>query len=718
MPFLPNLPYQLHTCRGAVPSERTPNQRSVRERAANQRRPARLYSGQVPQTPEGRTTIRHSQLVAGRGAGWSHSPTLLSPFPLILLTRCEALGQAPPSTPRVGSLCSSVISTVIMPKGFLVKRREEEMSALDLIPYRPWRDVTLPAEQEEPVDFSLRTRRDSDSSDTRARDDLQQVRGEVEGVKEVVHGRGAEKGCRLLVRTPDSGFSSPSDGDFYRRSVCHTPSVRLPTKVYPDVVPPGEVVQTTPLALIKRKSAGDEPDQGLQVSTLHDPPDASHFQPFHLTIPRVDDPRYLMPPQTSPYHLLSPTLYWPHGSSPLRSPIPFTSPLGRSPYDLNHSAVSLQSPQEGLNLTTRPPGSPRLVTPIKIPPKSPIASAVTPQKRKSPTTSTTPSDKKLKTSKKTKAARRLNFDEDKTSPVSGTIIRELAEGEEPLVVRKGDIDPAYNVVEITEEAKAELAKIDNKIGDYVCRLCKEMYDDAFGLAQHRCSRIIHVEYRCPECDKVFNCPANLASHRRWHKPKTSVATNSTAGTSTASTSTSSEAEMSPGKNYTESNNNTSTTTNNNLMKGPPALVPLPQFMAMEREEMTSEEQYECELCFKKFKRQSYLRKHLATHRGEGSESDGAGPSHASQPPPLTPLLSPHFPAEVLPCHLCAAAFYTAAALELHLETAHLPSMEAVSPTQLHVPRPQFSPRGHLPTQPPPPTPTHLLHRPHQISAPT
>lgn len=192
--------------------------------------------------------------------------------------------------------------------------------------------------------------------------------------------------------------------------------------------------------------------------------------------------------------------------------------------------------------------------------------------------------RKIAKPKRQKANRKLNFDEDKSSPVSGTIIRDRSElSAQHVMVQKGDIDPMYNVVEVTEEAKAELAKIENKIGDYVCKLCNEMYKDAFSLAQHRCSCIIHVEYKCPECEKVFNCPANLASHRRWHKPKLT----------TSKTDLIVDLQM---KNVYHSSSEKMDVYENEEDSG-----------------SESEMQIPCPICRKLFRKQTYLRKHLSTH---------------------------------------------------------------------------------------------------------
>lgn len=219
--------------------------------------------------------------------------------------------------------------------------------------------------------------------------------------------------------------------------------------------------------LVKRLGV---PGHDEALSAFHPLP----FNPLHSLVERLRfDPRLCFYPEP----------YTPPLDLSLKSTTPVTPPTTPSP----SSPPSRKRPFEEGPITK---------TPIKTPPK-----------------------KSWKSVSPKKAVRKLSFDEDTTSPVSGTIIRQLEDDEAPLVVRKGDIDPAYNVVEVTEEAKAELAKIENRIGDYICRLCKEMYEDAFGLAQHRCSRIVHVEYRCPECDKVFNCPANLASHQRWHRPR-------------------------------------------------------------------------------------------------------------------------------------------------------------------------------------------------------
>jgi transposase-like protein len=66
-----------------------------------------------------------------------------------------------------------------------------------------------------------------------------------------------------------------------------------------------------------------------------------------------------------------------------------------------------------------------------------------------------------------------------------------------------ELDETAACVEITEESKRKIAEIPNVIGKSKCSLCKRIFTDVFRLAMHRCPRIVHAEYKCPECDKVI-----------------------------------------------------------------------------------------------------------------------------------------------------------------------------------------------------------------------
>uniref|UniRef100_A0A182PCD1 C2H2-type domain-containing protein n=1 Tax=Anopheles epiroticus TaxID=199890 RepID=A0A182PCD1_9DIPT len=186
--------------------------------------------------------------------------------------------------------------------------------------------------------------------------------------------------------------------------------------------------------------------------------------------------------------------------------------------------------------------------------------------------------------RRAKAIRKLKFDEENSSPVSGTIIISLEEalsGDTPR--ESGDIDPQFNLVEVSDEVRAELAAIPNVIGGYNCKLCRLEFEDAFGLAQHRCSCIVLLEYRCPECGKRFNCPANLASHRRWHKPRDQVGKKG-GGAAAA-------AKVEQGSDSTDSDSS-----------GAPQAG-----------------KFRCTQCDKTFKRPAYLKKHQLTHAKQSSK---------------------------------------------------------------------------------------------------
>jgi len=246
-----------------------------------------------------------------------------------------------------------------------------------------------------------------------------------------------------------------------------------------------------------------------------------------------------------------------------KPPTPPQSPAGKR--KLSRESCDGEEPLEHpakIHKKEEPPVETKEATPAK--PIKPVDSA--PRTSKASTSSGKPS--------RNKATRKLKFDEETSSPVSGTIIRPLEDiTDGSMQYSNGDIDPKYNIVEITEETKAELAAIKNVIGDYVCRLCKIKFEDAFGLARHRCACIVLLEYRCPECGKQFNCPANLASHRRWHKPRKEAAK--------------------------KENRNTI-----NQVEKQPEVTQKP----------VEELAFDCQECGKKFKRAAYLRKHQLTHQ--------------------------------------------------------------------------------------------------------
>ncbi|KAG9283108.1 insulinoma-associated protein 1, partial [Astyanax mexicanus] len=226
--------------------------------------------------------------------------------------------------------------------------------------------------------------------------------------------------------------------------------------------------------------------------------------------------------------------------------------------------------------------------------------------------------------KRPKAIRKLQFeDEVTTSPVLGLRIKEAPEGH--------------------DEGRAVQQK--QPLGEFVCQLCREAYADPFALAQHRCSRIVRVEYRCPECEKVFSCPANLASHRRWHKPKPPSAGQGT------SSSESDRDTVSPGLS-----------------------------------ESGSEEDgaCECQHCGRRFKRHAYLRKHVLAHHSHQTHQNHPPLNLSAQEVHICPICGESLPnrasqerharlrhaSRAFPCKHCPAVFYSSPALTRHTNKCH------------------------------------------------
>ncbi|KAG9481085.1 insulinoma-associated protein 2 [Eleutherodactylus coqui] len=286
--------------------------------------------------------------------------------------------------------------------------------------------------------------------------------------------------------------------------------------------------------------------------------------------------------------------------------------------------------------------------------------------------------------KKPKASRKLHFtDEVTTSPVLGLKIKAEepdVKGGSPLIKRP-------------------------PLGEFICQLCKEQYPDPFALAQHKCSRIVRVEYRCPECDKIFSCPANLASHRRWHKPRTMgnegqggkkiplqlEGKENSSGRSAPLTQQNSSVQHQQSVDSSQLSDQHLRPGNSSFQSREDAHTPL----SMAASEEGEEEAFHCPYCHKRFRRHAYLRKHLLTHQPYTHMERGGQltypctlcgvhfPSmdirdkhrlwHAVREELLLPLeesLVAEGGQQIFPCEFCPTAFFSAPGLSLHINKCH------------------------------------------------
>uniref|UniRef100_A0A3B3C7X2 Insulinoma-associated 1b n=1 Tax=Oryzias melastigma TaxID=30732 RepID=A0A3B3C7X2_ORYME len=245
--------------------------------------------------------------------------------------------------------------------------------------------------------------------------------------------------------------------------------------------------------------------------------------------------------------------------------------------------------------------------------------------------------KSKSSSKKPKAIRKLNFeDEVTTSPVLG------------LKIKEGPVEV---------KPRAQSSGGNKPLGEFVCQLCKEAYADPFSLAQHKCSRIVRVEYRCPECDKMFSCPANLASHRRWHKPRTS-------GAPTMPPAPGVKPEMAKMMPMGAKSDEAKDMSDRETPSPGPS------------ESGSEDGSYDCQFCGKRFKRQAYLRKHIMGHQvlqkkvleEHGFQTSDRPIEQAPETSNQSPLnLSP---VDCLLCPVCGESFTSRAGQERHLRLMH------------------------------------------------